>query len=710
MAKISELSAAAALDGTETLAIVQRRGAKQVLLSTFLTGIVPMLQDWYKGDRGDPGGNAMAIGLFDDARTLTIPIGTDLVQTSGHGARGVGHARYTYDPGVDAAYVARLPGCSFVSANGRGFRLAERSVSVAQFGVVSHPDLDQTAVMQRAVSSTIALDIQQLTFDGMTIRSGGLDLTGAQDLLLDGRGAKMLPLGQNGLTFTANGFGVLDIINFDFQQTEGYHYQPVISLFDGTYARIDSNRFSGVGAGVRFQGVAQVIADKNVFRQVGIYPRPAPLDPSGAGFNAAYEAYGFGLRAILCNHVIFDDGNDFANDVPAGGHTADVTGGAGAFTTYLCDNVTMRGKAVNAPGQGFLATGSLQERDVVGDLLAGKLPSYQGYRVAFESVRAEGCNQEGWTLFGVGNADVLAPQSRNNRLASGEVWLCVDVSVVGGSSEEASAASHPIQIAKAGAIGGAGALHIVGSWKVGVTRHRIPGSRYNGVRVDGSYYVTIDQCTIDNYGSENAEGYRSSGISVGYFAGNNRNSSAVTVTNSFFQPAPSNISGGDIFAQAHDQIVNHSGNFSVPNRTVTFVNALGAFKGGPAAFVSGAIGYAQGGLVNKPLMRLLTGQVLGVAQAATAILDMPRLTAAGGSDCVDVIVNGNDDGDGGRTFADKVLVIVGSKAEAYKSMDTGGAAARVYTLSGSQLLLTMASGTYSVTVTGTQLRNGNRNG
>lgn len=74
--------------------------------------------------KGDPGGNAAAIGLFADAHTLTIATGTDAVRTSGWSVKGEGIADYIYDAAVDAAYVTAHPRTSFRSANSRGFRIA----------------------------------------------------------------------------------------------------------------------------------------------------------------------------------------------------------------------------------------------------------------------------------------------------------------------------------------------------------------------------------------------------------------------------------------------------------------------------------------------------------------------------------------------------------------------------------------------------------
>lgn len=98
--------------------------------------------------KGDPGGNAMAIGNFSVASTLNIPNGTDLVQTSGFSTRGIGQARYVYDPAVDATFVLNYPRMSFISANGRGFRLAEPDINVQMFGAKGDGVTDDRPALQ----------------------------------------------------------------------------------------------------------------------------------------------------------------------------------------------------------------------------------------------------------------------------------------------------------------------------------------------------------------------------------------------------------------------------------------------------------------------------------------------------------------------------------------------------------------------------------
>jgi len=115
--------------------------------------------------KGDPGGNIMAIGLFAAAAGLSIPSGTDAVRTAGHSVNGVGIADYVADAAVDTAYVAANPRTSFISANGRGFRLA--------------PHLIVTPYMVGArganvVSNPAAVITDQATLDASTDDSDAL--------------------------------------------------------------------------------------------------------------------------------------------------------------------------------------------------------------------------------------------------------------------------------------------------------------------------------------------------------------------------------------------------------------------------------------------------------------------------------------------------------------------------------------------------------
>jgi hypothetical protein len=124
-----------------------------------------------KGNEADPGNNLLAIGLFSIADMLSIPVGTDLVQTSGYAARGVGIARYVCDAAVDAEYVtANPPGAAFVSTNGRGFRLAELIPTPQMFGATATGD-ETLYVTSYTSDANGAVTITQQTTDGLALNA-----------------------------------------------------------------------------------------------------------------------------------------------------------------------------------------------------------------------------------------------------------------------------------------------------------------------------------------------------------------------------------------------------------------------------------------------------------------------------------------------------------------------------------------------------------
>lgn len=106
--------------------------------------------------KGDPGGTPQAIGLFTAASSLSIPTGVDVVATSGYSALDVGAALYVYDSEVDADYVTANPRSSFLSSEGRGFRLSDdQDLSVEAFGAIGIGG-DDTIALTAFINSAIA--------------------------------------------------------------------------------------------------------------------------------------------------------------------------------------------------------------------------------------------------------------------------------------------------------------------------------------------------------------------------------------------------------------------------------------------------------------------------------------------------------------------------------------------------------------------------
>jgi hypothetical protein len=93
--------------------------------------------------KGDPGGNAMSVGLFAALSGLSIPVGTDAIRTSGYGAVGTGSALYSLVPPANvAALPAEGQGVWWkTSLNGRTFQLAEPEPDLFQYGAVVGGDI-----------------------------------------------------------------------------------------------------------------------------------------------------------------------------------------------------------------------------------------------------------------------------------------------------------------------------------------------------------------------------------------------------------------------------------------------------------------------------------------------------------------------------------------------------------------------------------------
>lgn len=130
------------------------------------------------GPKGDPGANVMAIGLFSIANTLSIPAGTDVVRAAGWNVTGRGIADYVYDAAVDAAYVTAHPRSSFVSANGRGFRLYLEGMSSwkpEQLGAVGDGVTDDHAAFRE-----LKLLSDPLLYYRLELRAGATYLLGEQ--------------------------------------------------------------------------------------------------------------------------------------------------------------------------------------------------------------------------------------------------------------------------------------------------------------------------------------------------------------------------------------------------------------------------------------------------------------------------------------------------------------------------------------------------
>ena len=100
--------------------------------------------------KGDPGGNSMAIGLFGAISAINIPIGTDLVQTSGWSITGVGAARYALDSDqtTPTSSATRQK-----SLNRRWFKLCEEAPAPEMFGAAGDHVANDRLALQAAIDA-----------------------------------------------------------------------------------------------------------------------------------------------------------------------------------------------------------------------------------------------------------------------------------------------------------------------------------------------------------------------------------------------------------------------------------------------------------------------------------------------------------------------------------------------------------------------------
>lgn len=99
------------------------------------------------GPQGNPGGNVMSVGAFSTVSGLTVPSGTNLVQTSG-GSRSL----LIEDTTLSDASVTAYPLAITKTANGRYFRRDPRDIWVEHFGADPTGVADSTNALRAAYS------------------------------------------------------------------------------------------------------------------------------------------------------------------------------------------------------------------------------------------------------------------------------------------------------------------------------------------------------------------------------------------------------------------------------------------------------------------------------------------------------------------------------------------------------------------------------
>lgn len=127
MAKISQLDILTAADGTEAVPVVKAGRAKRIALSALALAMTPFLNAYYKGDKGDTGGNVMSVGSFNamrlagaGAKPIAIGSGSAIVMTAFHTAARYGRAFYERRDDLTDDHLARFPRTTFKAIDETG--------------------------------------------------------------------------------------------------------------------------------------------------------------------------------------------------------------------------------------------------------------------------------------------------------------------------------------------------------------------------------------------------------------------------------------------------------------------------------------------------------------------------------------------------------------------------------------------------------------
>lgn len=354
-----------------TLPPAPQRAGRKIIGFNALTGALE-LQDT-ASFKGDPGGNIMAIGLFNAANGMVIPAGVTLVQTSGYATLGTGAALYTYLPGKT---IDNKPGTRFMAADGRVFGpIPKRPISITAAGsdanaaimlenaraeIDGHPRTSppypgfagwgvgnvtvpagnftigstwspyQAIGFQLTGESRYASALNSIAVGGTALRFstyGGVRLA---DFLLGATGTASYSPGSVGINVRGEQGGGhltierLHIVGFD---------TCILNNFDGNGDKtlVTQTEFNG-RIGFSNKGNTQAIGWTF-------------LNCAGAASESRYQLGGVGMTAII-NDVADLYGSYISYPEGSGNHAIYWTGG----TTVLCTKIEQHGGQANAPG------------------------------------------------------------------------------------------------------------------------------------------------------------------------------------------------------------------------------------------------------------------------------------------------------------------------------------------------------------------------
>ncbi|KQO07861.1 hypothetical protein ASF09_07830 [Sphingomonas sp. Leaf242] len=144
-------------DGTETVPVVKGGRAAKIGFAALARLMVPFLVDWYKGDRGDPGGDASQVGTNVAARGMSFSAGIVRIRTTGWNTDGDGGGAL-YDRWT--ATMGALPAAGqnvwwFQAADASRWQLSqEQNVTTPMIGALGSAALTVTTIAQNVAIGT----------------------------------------------------------------------------------------------------------------------------------------------------------------------------------------------------------------------------------------------------------------------------------------------------------------------------------------------------------------------------------------------------------------------------------------------------------------------------------------------------------------------------------------------------------------------------
>lgn len=184
MAKISALPVMTVSDGTETVPVVKAGRAAKVAFSALARLMVPFLANWYKGDRGDPGGDAGQVAPFTLAKTMSYKAGINRMRTTGRLVDGDGGGAM-YDRWAGGALPSAGRDVWWFTATGDNSAWVlspDQLFFASQFGATGGDAIDAGPILNAALNAPMVqtLNLGALThfFSGQIIKPSGKALIG----------------------------------------------------------------------------------------------------------------------------------------------------------------------------------------------------------------------------------------------------------------------------------------------------------------------------------------------------------------------------------------------------------------------------------------------------------------------------------------------------------------------------------------------------